>query len=174
MTASGEAPHHGGELSLERAHGRAGRLARAGVDQVRDRLRLRQVQLVVEEGALRELARQGAPRAQLHHPGDQRLEDQRAAVAMQLEDVLAGVGVRAGEEERQAGIDRLLRGIEESGEDGAAGRRQLAEQDRGDLGCPRTRDADDPDPAPARRGGRRHDGIRAAHAGEATAAAGAG
>ena len=167
----GQPAHHGGELTLQRAHGGACRLARAGVDEVGDRLCLREVQLVVEERALREFPRQGAPRAELRHPRHQRLEHQRSAVAVQLEDVLAGVGMRPGEEEREAGIDRLLRGIEEASEAGAARQRQLAEQYGGDLGDPRTRDADDPDPASSGRGGRRHDGIGAAHADEATAGA---
>src|SRR6185437_15715895 len=155
----------------ERAHGRARRLARAGVDQVGDRLRLGEVQLVVEEGALRELPRQGAPGAQLRHPVDQRLEHQWPTVPMQLEYVLAGVGVRSREKDREAGVDRLLCAVEKAGEAGPARQRQLAEQNGGDLGNPRSRDPYDPDPAPAWRGGRRHDGIGAAHADEATAAA---
>ena len=61
----GEPAHHGGELPLQRAHRRARRLARAGVDEVRDGLGLRQIELVVEEGALRELAGLRAPRAEL-------------------------------------------------------------------------------------------------------------
>ncbi len=103
--------------------------------------------------------------AELHHPRHQRLENQRSTVAVQLEHMLAGVGVRAREEERQAGIDRLLRGIEEARESRPARQRQLAEQHGGDLGYPRTRNAYDPDAASSRRGRRRHDGVGAAHAG---------
>ncbi len=48
---------HGGELTLQRTHGGPGRLARAGVDEICDGLGLRQVQLVVQERALREFPR---------------------------------------------------------------------------------------------------------------------
>src|SRR6185312_5151695 len=117
----GEPTDHGGKLSLERPHGRAHRLARAGVDEIRDRLSLGEVQLVVEEGALSEFTRQRAARTELRDPGDQCFEYQGSSMTVQFEDVLAGVGVRSGEEERQAGIDRLLRVIEEAGEARAAG-----------------------------------------------------
>ena len=103
----GEPAHHGGELPLQRAHGRARRLARAGIDQVGDGLGLGQIELVVEEGALRELAGQGAARAELQRARDEGLDHERAAVAVQLEHVLAGVGVRGREEEREPRIDRL-------------------------------------------------------------------
>ena len=93
-----------------------------------------------------ELSRQRPPRAELRHPRDQCFEHQRSAVAVQLEDVLAGVGMRSGEEEREAGIDRILRGIEEAGKSGPARQRQLAEQHGGDFGHPRTRNAYYPDP----------------------------
>ena len=93
----GEAAHHGGELPLQRAHRRARRLARARIDQVRDRLRLRQIELVVEEGALRELARLRAARAELQGALHQCLEHHRAAVALQLEHVLTRIGVRGRE-----------------------------------------------------------------------------
>ena len=111
----GEPAHHGGELALQRAHRRARRLARAGVDQIRDRLGLRQIQLVVEEGALREFPGLRAACAELERAPDQRLHHHRAAVAVQLEHVLAGVGVRRGKEERKPRIERFRRSRPESG-----------------------------------------------------------
>jgi len=48
---------------LQRAQSRACRLRRSAVDQVSDRFGLREVELVVEEGALRELARSRRARA---------------------------------------------------------------------------------------------------------------
>ena len=52
-----------------------------------------------------------APSSQ--HARDHRFDDDRAAVAVQLEHVLAGVGMRRGEEQREPDVDRLLLRIEE-------------------------------------------------------------
>src|SRR5207248_4092856 len=60
----GEPAHHGGELPLQRAHGGAQRLARARVDEIGDRFGLRQIQLVIEEGALGEFPGVCAARAE--------------------------------------------------------------------------------------------------------------
>ena len=106
MSASVRRAHHGGELALQRAHRRARRLARAGIDQVRDRLRLGKVELVVEEGALGELARLRAARAEFEGALHQCLEHHRAAVALQLEYVLAGIGVRGRKVQHEPGIER--------------------------------------------------------------------
>src|SRR5882762_4348653 len=47
-------------------------------------------------------------RAELHGARDQRVDHHRPAVAVQLQDVLAGVGMRRGKEQRQARVDRLV------------------------------------------------------------------
>ena len=47
----GQRAHGDGELALHRAQGCARRLDRAAVDQIRDRFGLRQIELVIEEGA---------------------------------------------------------------------------------------------------------------------------
>ena len=105
----GEALHHAGELALQRAHGGARRLARAGIDEIGDGFGLRQIDLVVVKGALGEFTGPRAPRAELQAARDQRFEDDRAAMALQLEHVLAGVGMRAGKEQREADVDGLRR-----------------------------------------------------------------
>ena len=58
-----EVIHTRGECALQRVQSRAGRLFRTGVDQVSNGLSLRQVELVVEEGTLGELARLGNAQA---------------------------------------------------------------------------------------------------------------
>jgi hypothetical protein len=95
------------ERALQRAAGRARGGLGAGVDEVGHGLGLREVELVVEEGALRELARlgQAAARAGLQAARQQQLQQHRAAVGLQLEHVLAGVGVRRREVQRQALVD---------------------------------------------------------------------
>ncbi len=71
------------------------------------RLCLDQIQLVVEKRALCELAGIGAPRPELHQPPDQCFDNDWPAMAVKLDHVLAGVGVRRGKEERQARIQGL-------------------------------------------------------------------
>ena len=100
--------HHRREFTLQRAHCRLRRLARAGIDQIRNRFGLRQIELVVEKGALREFARMGQSRAKLQHSRDYSLHDHRSAVPVQLEHVLARVGMRRRKEQREACVDRLL------------------------------------------------------------------
>jgi len=56
--------------------------------------RLREIDFVVEKRSLREFARLCASTADLNDTCDECLHDQRATVALQLEDMLPGVGVR--------------------------------------------------------------------------------
>jgi hypothetical protein len=81
-------------------------------------------------GAVRSVIQpsQGAPRAQLHHPFDQRFDHHVTAMAMQLEHVFAGEGVWCGEVDREAQVEQFALGILPAGEDCAPGRRQLAQQ----------------------------------------------
>ena len=95
-------------------------------DQVRDRLRLGKVELVIEEGALGELAGLCAARAEFEGALHQRLQHHGPAVALQLQHVLAGVGVRGREVQHEPGIERRAGRVEEAREGGAARRRQLA------------------------------------------------
>ena len=109
------------DVARERAGQRARRRARGrfgvGVDQVGDRLGLRQVELAVEERAQRELAglrqsqaRRAARRLasisrRLQAARKQQLQHHRAAMGLQLEHVFAGVRVRRRKEQRQAVVD---------------------------------------------------------------------
>ncbi len=106
-----------GELARERAAGTARRGLGAGVDQVGNRLGLGQVDLVVQERPLGELA--GLGQAQARQSGLRRLQAARQqqlqhhgpAVGLQLQHVLAGVAVRRGEEKRQPLVDGLALGV---------------------------------------------------------------
>ena len=101
----GEFVHARGELALQRAQCRARRLRGSAVDQVGDRFSLREVELVVEVGALRELTGSSRARTESQHPLQQQLHDHGAAVPLQLEHVFAGERMRAGKEQRQTRVD---------------------------------------------------------------------
>ncbi len=95
------------ELAVERAQRGARRGDGSTRDEVRDRLRLQQIDLVVQERAQRELAGLGRSGAERVRASEQCVGDDAAAVPVQLDDVLAGVRARSGEIEDEAAIERL-------------------------------------------------------------------
>ncbi len=150
----GESLHHRRELTLQRAHRGPRRFTRAGVDEIGDGLGLREIQLLIEEGALSEFAGEGAARTQLQHASDQCFDDDRAAVTLQLQNVFAGIGMRRRKEQRHAGIDGILILGQKPREGRPPRRRQISENHRGDLRRLRTGDPHDPHAsAPGRRRG---------------------
>jgi hypothetical protein len=90
------------ELALQRTHRRTGGAGRRGVDQVGNRFGLGQIHLAVEEGTAAEFAGFGQPGTEIEAAGEQHLHDDRAAVALQFEDIFAGKGMRD-RESRAAG-----------------------------------------------------------------------
>ena len=76
-------------------------------DQVGDAFRLREIELAVEERALRELPGLGEARAKLEAPREQQSQADRAAVTVQLEHRFAGVRGRRGEVQREPLVERL-------------------------------------------------------------------
>ena len=94
------------ELARQRARGAARGGFGAGLDQVGHGLGLGKVDLVVEKGALGELARPRQPQARLRLQAarQQQLQQHRAAVGLQLEHVFAGVAVRGRKVDRQATV----------------------------------------------------------------------
>ncbi|ANY61086.1 hypothetical protein MA05_01965 [Comamonas aquatica] len=129
------------EVARQRAAGAARRRLGAGVDQVGNRLGLGQVDLVVEEGALGELTGLGQAQAGqdrgavgprrlrgLQAARQQQLQHHGAAVGLQLQHVLAGVAVRAGEVQRQAMVDGRALGVLEGQVAGLARLQVLAQQ----------------------------------------------
>jgi hypothetical protein len=68
-------------------------------------------------------------------------------VTLQLEHVLAGIGLGPREKQRDADVDGVARPVEESRQRGVTRDGQLANERGGDLGRLRTRDAHDPDAA---------------------------
>ena len=102
-----------GECARKRTPRTARRRFGARVDQVCNRLGLRQIDLVVEERALGELARLGQAQlrqrrlCKLHAARDEQLQNHRPAVRLQLQHVFARVAVRPRKEQRQPAIDGL-------------------------------------------------------------------
>ena len=111
-----ERVHLAREHARQRAQRRARGLRGARRDQVRDRLRLHEVELAVVEGALGKLARPRQARAELHGARDEQVHDHRAAVAVQLEHVLAGEGIRRREVEREPDVERVAVRVGEDGD----------------------------------------------------------
>jgi len=84
---------------------------RLRVDEVGQRLHLRQVQLAILKGAPRELAGRGQPQARQGGEGLQHVGDHgRPAVHVQLGHILAGEAVRPGKGQHQRAVQPLLRG----------------------------------------------------------------
>ncbi|MNQ80512.1 hypothetical protein D3C85_954970 [compost metagenome] len=122
-----------GELALQGVHGAAGGLLAGGLDQIGDGLGLGQVQLVVEEGAFAELAGTGGAYAlDLQDTADQHVQDDGAAVALQLQHILAGEAVGGLEQQGYALIQGLALLVLERQIFGIAHPGQSTEHDFGD------------------------------------------
>jgi hypothetical protein len=141
-------PPHGAH---RRACGRFG----AGVDQIGHRLRLRDVHLAVQEGALAELPRPRGAAAELERTAHQQIEHEHSAVAEQLEHILARERRRRGVVHGDSPIDDIALGIEEGGEAGPAWGGSPPEERAGDarhVGPGQPHDADGAPPRCARDG----------------------
>ncbi|MCY1434585.1 hypothetical protein D9M71_506490 [compost metagenome] len=148
-----------GELALQRAHGVARGLGGTGLDQVGDGLGLGQVELVVEEGAFAEFAGARLAGAELQAALQEHVHHHRAAVALQLQHVLAGEGVRAGEVQQQSLVDHLaVVGVEGAVMRMSRCRLAATQGDADDAGA-RAGDADDADAATTLGGGDGGDGF---------------
>ena len=84
---------------LQRAHGGTCGVARPGIDEIGHRLGLREIDLVVEEGALGEFPRPRTAGAELDAAFDQPLHDDGSAMTLELDHVFAGIRIRAWEEQ---------------------------------------------------------------------------
>ena len=137
-----------------------------GLDEVEDGLGLGQVDLSIQKGALGEFAGVGLARA----GGEEGVEDApgglRAAVALDFDRILAGVGMRRAEHEPErvvedfAGAGRDGRAVRErAGGPRGERRRRAAVQAVGQRERAGARKADDGDGACARRGGDRGDDV---------------
>jgi len=81
------------------------------------------------------------------------MHDDRAAVALEFEHVLAGKGIRPREEQRQPLVDGLTGGITEAGQRRVSRLQVLASQGDGEVGELAAGDSDDTDAAAPARGG---------------------
>jgi hypothetical protein len=116
------------KVAGQRAH--RGTCRRRGLrgDQVSDRFSLHQVQLVVEEGPTRELARFGNPRTELDAARQQHLHHHRSAMPLKLKHILAGEGLRRGKEDQNAPIQRSAVSTQKIAQRGAPGYRLVPGQ----------------------------------------------
>ncbi len=127
----------------------------AGVDEVRHRLRLHEIELAVEHRTLGELPRLGDARAVRHRPRDHLRHEQGIAVQRQLDEVITGERVRRGVADGDALVDAV-----ETGEGGHARLGQhAAAQLPEDVTAARAVDAHDRQRAPADGCRRSHDGV---------------
>ena len=129
------------------------------LDQIGDGFGLHQVELVVQECPLGKLARLRGPGAQFERPVDQPLQDERAAVALQLEDVLAGEGLRRRKVEGNTAVDHLAGGIDEIAQGRVTGSRQRPDHLPCDVRYAGTRQPHDTEAAGSPRRGDGADGV---------------
>ena len=133
---------------------------RCGIDEVRDRLGLGEVELAVEERPFGELARPGRARAEGEDPAGHPVEDNRAAVTLKLQRVLTGIGVRGGKPEGEPGVQ----GLAVTGQEPGRGRdprfRDPAHHRPRDLARPWTAHPHDSDSAAPGRSGDGGNGVR--------------
>ena len=115
----------------------------------------------------------GRARAEGEHPAGHPVEDHRPAVALELQRVLAGIGIGAGKPEGDSGVEGLAVAGEKPGGGRRPGLGEPAHHAPRHLRGAGPAHPHDPDPAPARRGGDGGDGVRHPPA-AATFALGAG
>ena len=145
------------EFALQRTQRSARRLGRAAVDEVGHGFGLREVELVIEVGALRELAGCRHSSTKREHPLQQQLHDDGTAMAMEFEHVLARERMRCREEQGEALVDRVRVGIVEHVQFRVSRQGHVTEQLRRDLAHGRSRDTHDADAATAWRRRNRRD-----------------
>ena len=124
---------------------------------------LREIELVVEERARRELARvrqtQPDAAARFEQAREDQLQHHRAAVRLQLQHVLAGVRIRRGEMDGQALVERLALRVEDGAKVRDARRQRPRADGRGQRRQVAPRRPHDAHGAASGRGGDRDDRI---------------
>ena len=160
--AVGQVVDAGREFARQRGHGAARGGHRGRVDQVGHGLGLGQVHAVVEEGAAGELAGLGQAQALVAAGGQAAVEHAAqhggTAVALQLQHVLAGIGMRGAEVQRDAFVEQLAVHRFERQVVRVARREVALEQFAHQSGQIRTGNAHDADAAPSWCGGDGGDG----------------
>ena len=136
-------PSRSASIRLERSPATLARRQRDGplgprADEQGHRLRLGEVEAAIDEGAARELSGLGQPRPLGDQPLDQHPGQRRAAVAGDLDGVLARVGARGAHHRAQGIVDDIAGSRVDQGDSGEPVRLQIdegsarADQRRGD------------------------------------------
>jgi hypothetical protein len=110
-----------GKLPLQRAYRATSSLDSIRLNQVGNTLRLCKVELVVQEGALREFARLCQPRAQIKAALQKHPQDGGAAVPLQFEHIFAGIGTWCGKKQGDALVKGVAFFVNEIAEGGTPG-----------------------------------------------------
>jgi len=92
------------KFTRQRAHRASRSCFRTGVDQIGNALRLGKIELVIQECALSKFTRLRSTRAQIKTPSQDQPEDCESAMALQLEHVFTGIGMRGGVKNRNPSI----------------------------------------------------------------------
>ena len=149
-----ERANGGRKFTAQRTQRTARRFTAGRIDEVGDRLGLREIELAFQEGAACELSGFREPSAIVHTRGEQHLHHNGPAMAVELENVFAGVRMRRRKGEGDAVVDRLAPWPYEARVRRLTRRRQCAKQSRGDARRCWTGEPDDADATAPRR--RRH------------------
>jgi hypothetical protein len=139
---------------------RAGRFDARRIDQVGDAFGLCEIEAIVEERAAREFSGLGHSSAELERAAQQLLHHDRAAMSLELDYVLSGIGMGRGKEEREAVVDRRAARVAKIGERGVTWRGERARHGLDDRARVRPGDAYDADSAAPRGRGDGGDGVR--------------
>jgi hypothetical protein len=134
--------------------------SRRRIDQIRDGLRLVQGETIVQERPFGELPGAGRTGAEFGAATQQELEDGGTAVALELHDVLPGVGRGRREEEHEPLVQDPARSVPERAQYRPPGLGHGPRDPRKHLSGPGPGDAHHADAAPARRRGDGGDGVR--------------
>ncbi len=148
------------ELPLQGTAGQPRRHLRGALDQIRDGLRLGQVELAVQERPLTELAGSGRTGAERQGTSQQEIQDHRTPVPLQLQDILTGKGLGGEEKQGDTLVDRRAILGPEVGQGRKPRLGYVADQPLGNGRGEGSGDPDDTHPADAWRGSDSRDGLR--------------
>ena len=145
--------HGSGEFARKRPASTPHCRRRRTVDEIGDRLGLRQIDAIVEKCAQREFTGLRRARPELADPLEHHARDDDASVALKLEDIFTGVRVRGLEAQRETIVDGGSGRVRESGAGRRSRCRYMTQQPVRDVGRQRPGDTYDRNAASSGRSG---------------------